>query len=196
MDQQEIQECLFRIASEEDSMSFKRLYHHYFSRLFQFSFVIVHAKEPAEEIVNDVFINLWRRRSQLYRIENPDVYFYVAVKNKSLDYLSKNHLKEFVDLQQISEGYLQFSIDPEEIMITKELKKKIEAEVDQLPSRCKLIFKLIREDGLKYREAAAILNLSIKTIEAQMAIAVKRLSGLVLESSSTKKNPSSDHLKT
>ncbi len=192
MDHQEIHECLYKIASEEDPLSFKHLYRHYFSRLFQFSFVIVHAKEPAEEIVNDVFINLWRRRSQLYKIENPDVYFYVAVKNKSLDYLSKNHLKELVDIQQISEGYLKFSIDPEEIMITKELKQKIEHEVEKLPSRCKMIFKLIREDGLKYREAAAILNLSVKTVEAQMAIAVKKLSGLVLAPPSEKKKSSPD----
>lgn len=186
MDQQEIQQCLYKIASEEDAVSFKLLYHHYFSRLLQFSFVIVHAKEPAEEIVNDVFINVWRRRIQLYKIENPDVYFYVAVKNKSLDYLSKNHLKEMVDIHQISEGYLQFSMDPENIMITKELKKKIEEEIEQLPARCKLIFKLIREDGLKYKEAAAILNLSVKTIEAQMTIAVKKLSSFVLKSSSKK----------
>lgn len=187
MDQQDIQRCLYKIASEDDALSFKRLYRHYYSRMLQFSFVIVHAKEPAEEIVNDVFINLWRRRSQLYKIESPDVYFYVAIKNKSLDYLSKNHLKERIDIQQVSEGYLQFSLDPEEIMITKELKKKIENEVEQLPARCKLIFKLIREDGLKYKEAAAILNLSVKTIEAQMAIAVKKISGLVLGVPSKKK---------
>lgn len=190
MNHLEIQQCLYKIASSEDALSFKRLYRHYFSRLLQFSFVIVHAKEPAEEIVNDVFINLWRRRAQLYKIENPDVYFYVAVKNKSLDYLSKNHLKESVDIHQLSEGYLQVSLDPEEIMITSELKTKIEEQIEQLPSRCKLIFKLIREDGLKYKEAAAILNLSVKTVEAQMAIAVKKLSAILFKTIPLKKVPS------
>ncbi len=176
MDQEAILECIYKVAREEDTRSFKALYKHYFAPLFRFSFIIVHAKEPAEEIVNDVFINLWRRRDQLYKIENPDVYFYVAVKNKSLDYLSKNHLKERIDIREVSESYLKFSMDPEKILITEELKERIENAVERLPSRCKLIFKMIREDGLKYREVASILNLSIKTVEAQMTIAVKKLS--------------------
>ncbi len=180
MEQAAVRKSLLRIAGDGDTKAFRDLYHYYFPRLLRFSFLIVHTKEQAEEIVNDVFINLWRRREQLYKIENPDVYFYVAVKNKSLDYLSKNQLKETVDIHQISESHLKFSMDPEKILITAELKEKIEKAIDRLPARCKLIFKLIREDGLKYKEVAAVLNLSIKTVEAQMTIAVKKLSEILI----------------
>jgi RNA polymerase sigma-70 factor (ECF subfamily) len=60
-------------------------------------------------------------------------------------------------------------------MITEEMVRQIKKAVNDLPPRCKLIFKLVKEDGLKYREVAELLNLSVKTIEAQMAIALRRL---------------------
>lgn len=172
--------CLYKISKENDVAAFKWLYSHYFPRLFRFCLAIVHTKESAEEIVDDVFLNLWEKRNHLHKIENPDVYLYVAIKNKSLDYLSKNHLRETVDISTISNEYLIFNIDPEQLMITDEMKKKIHQIIDQLPPRCKHIFLLIREDGLKYKDVASILNLSVKTVEAQMAIAMKKLMTAIL----------------
>ena len=60
-------------------------------------------------------------------------------------------------------------------MITADLHKKIQHAIDELPPRCKIIFKLVREDKLKYKEVAEILNISVKTIDAQMAIAIKKI---------------------
>lgn len=184
--------CLNKISRESDYQSFKVLYGYYFVRLFRFCMSIVHNKESAEEIVNDVFINLWRRRTHLYKIENPDVYLYVAIKNHSLDYLSKDHLKEMVDISTVSGESIRFTLDPEQLMITEEMKKKISHAVDQLPPRCKLIFKLIKEDGLKYKEVASILDISIKTVEAQLAISMKKLAVALLVSSPKKMKQKSD----
>jgi RNA polymerase sigma factor (sigma-70 family) len=66
--------------------------------------------------------------------------------------------------------------DPEQLLITAEMQKRIMAAIQQLPPKCQLIFKLIREDGLKYKEVAELLNLSLKTIENQMTIALKKIS--------------------
>ena len=60
-------------------------------------------------------------------------------------------------------------------MITAEIMKKIREAVNDLPPRCKMIFKLVREDGLRYKEVADILNVSVNTVDAQMVIAVKRI---------------------
>ena len=65
--------------------------------------------------------------------------------------------------------------DPEKLMITEEVFRQIRQAVNDLPPRCRLIFKLIKEDGLRYKEVAEILHLSIKTVEAQMAIALRRI---------------------
>lgn len=183
MDKSYIPDRLYRMAQEDDHLAFKELYALYFFRLLHFCISIIHSRESAEEIVNDVFVNLWKRRIHLHKIENFDVYIYVAVKNQSLDYLSSNHLKEAVDIDTLSGESIKFTVDPEQLMITAEMKKKIEQAVDQLPPRCRLIFKLIKEDGLKYKEVAGILGLSIKTVEAQLSIAMKRLTSAIIFSS-------------
>jgi RNA polymerase sigma-70 factor (ECF subfamily) len=97
------------------------------------------------------------------------------VKNESLNYLSRKahqHLYEPFDDINIQ---LSDDMNPEKLMMTKELLNKIRSAVDELPARCKLIFKLVREDGLRYKEVADILNLSVKTVDAQMVIAVSRI---------------------
>ena len=66
-------------------------------------------------------------------------------------------------------------LDPEQLMITSEMFRRVKEAIGELPPRCQLIFKLIKEDGLKYREVAELLGLSLKTIENQMTIALKKI---------------------
>jgi len=65
--------------------------------------------------------------------------------------------------------------NPEQLMITAEMFKRIRNAVQLLPPKCQLIFKLVKEDGLKYKEVAELLHLSLKTIESQMTIALRRI---------------------
>ena len=65
--------------------------------------------------------------------------------------------------------------DPEQLMITAEMVKRIHQAIQQLPPKCRLIFKLVKEDELKYKEVAELLQLSIKTVEAQMTIALRKI---------------------
>ena len=152
------------------------MFSYYSPRLSQFAYSIVKIKEAAAEIVDDVFIKLWKQRESAASIANIRVYLYVAVKNSSLNYLSsKAH-------RQITEPFNHFDITlsreqaPDERMISAELQEKIRSAVESLPPRCKMIFKLVREDGLRYRDVAEILNLTVNTVDAQMVIAVKRIS--------------------
>lgn len=180
MNKTDILLCFTKISHEDDHTSFKELYRFYFVRLFRFCQTIVHNKESAEEIVHNVFMKLWERRATAYQIENPDVFLYVSVKNSSIDYLRKSRSKKILRLDEIRDE-LVFSIDPERLMIQKEVSAAIRNAIMQLPPRCRQIFCLIREDGLKYKDVADILNLSIKTVESQMAIAVKKLATAILK---------------
>lgn len=158
-----------------DELAFKQLYRQYFIRLYRFCFSIVHQKEAAEEIVNDVFMNFWKGRNRLPEIGNPGLYLYVSVKNLSFNHLRNNHFAHTIDIESLCNDHIHFIPDPETLLVSAEAVKKIIAAVDQLPPRCKLIFKLIREDGLKYKDVATLLNLSVKTVEAQLSIAVKKI---------------------
>jgi RNA polymerase sigma-70 factor (family 1) len=162
-------------ARSNNEQTFEDLYRHYFVRLFRFCFSIVHTKEPAEEIVNDVFLQLWKRRDRLSEIDNLGVYLYVAVKNLSLNHLRNNQYPPTLEIEGRCDNYIQFNADPEALYCSSEAVRKVRTAIDKLPPRCKLIFSLIKEDGLKYKEVARLLGLSIKTVEAQLAIAVRKI---------------------
>ena len=171
----EEQRIILQKIAKGDQESFKKLFLSFWNRLFHFAFAIVKSKDSSEEIVEDVFIKIWKSRENLARIENIKVYLYTAVKNTSLNYISKKAKESITEPFDHIDIELSESQDPEKIMITSEMFSRLKEAVDTLPPRCKIIFKLIREDGLKYKEVAEILNISVNTIDAQMAIAVKRI---------------------
>jgi RNA polymerase sigma-70 factor (ECF subfamily) len=166
---------LHRIQFDNDETAFQEFYKENVFKLFQFAFAFVRNKELAEEIVNDVFLRLWQKRNALDKIDNLNVYLYVAVKNTAANYLRKDIRRKQPDIDNLTVSHFYLSPDPEQVMITDELRKTIEQSVNQLPPKCKLIFKLVKEDGLSGNEVAAILRLSYKTVNAQLAIALKKL---------------------
>jgi RNA polymerase sigma-70 factor (ECF subfamily) len=175
------------IASGNELM-LGELYKLFHKRLQHFSRAITRSAEIAEEVVDDVFVKLWNRRTKITEIENLTVYLYIAVKNQSLNALSRKAQ------QLVSESfdYIDIEIeeaigDPEALMITEEMMHRMQKAVDDLPPRCKMVFKLVREDGLKYKEVSQILNISVNTIDVQMAIAVKRIC-TALQLKKTKRN--------
>ena len=166
---------LHRIQFENDELAFREFYEANVFRLFQFAFTFVQNRELSEEIVNDVFLKLWHNRGRIDQIENISVYLYVAVKNTAVNYLrqSKNRLDTDLGKQAVHHFYL--SPDPEQLLVTDELRRRIEAAIEGLPPRCKLIFKLVKEDGLSAAEVAAILSISYKTVTTQLTIALRKL---------------------
>lgn len=159
-----------------DENAFTQLYLLYGKRLTLFAISLVRSKEIAEELVEDVFVRLWANRAQLSEIDNLTVYLYVAVKNRALNTLSQK-AKELVaaSFDYLDTTVEEFAADPYELMITSEMMARMQKAITGLPPRCKMIFKLVREDGLKYKEVAEILNISVNTIDVQMAIAVNKI---------------------
>ena len=152
------------------------LYRLFSKRLHHFARVITRSPEIAEEIVEDVFVKLWINRSRINEIENLTVYLYVATKNKALNAVSQKAralIQAPFDDLDIETGNMVS--DPYTSLITAEMMQKMQQAVESLPPRCKLIFKLVREDGLKHREVAEVLNISINTVDVQMAIAIKKI---------------------
>lgn len=172
---QRISALQLRIAAD-DQGAFTELYQLFGARLIQFAISLTRSKEISEELVEDVFVGIWAKRRELTAIENLTIYLYVSVKNRALTSLSRK-AKELITepYDQLEPALEEFAADPYELMITTEMLKKMQDAIEALPPRCKMIFKLVREDGLRYREVSEILNISVNTIDAQMAIAVKRI---------------------
>lgn len=165
-----------QIAAVDDQLAYKRLFELFSKGMLAFAFTLVRSREVAEEIVSDVFIKIWLHRKNLPGIRNLRLYLYTSTRNLSLNYLRRGNPEFALDLSGI-EADAAFSWDnPEELFITRELRRRISGTVEQLPPKCRLIFRLVKEDGLSYREVSELLQISSKTIESQIGIALKRIS--------------------
>lgn len=171
----EIRNLLIAIAYKNDQSAYKEMFMRLHSQLKQFAYGILKSHEEAEELVSDLFITIWQKREKLPSIESPLIYFYSSVKNLAYNRLQKQKRQQNIKPEEWLLQVKSIYLNPEELMMTAEMLNKIQKAVNELPPRCKLIFKLVKEDGLKYREVAELLQLSIKTIEAQMAIALRRV---------------------
>ncbi|HLD52328.1 MAG TPA: RNA polymerase sigma-70 factor [Sediminibacterium sp.] len=172
---EEIKDLLVAIAYNNDQSAFRSLFIQLHGKLKQFSFSIVRSEEEAEDIVSELFVLIVQRKEQLCQLESPLYYFYTTVRNMSLNLLKKQKRRAGLSMDQWQVQLNSIYFRPDLLMITEEMVLKIKMAVNSLPNRCRLIFKLIKEDGLKYKEVAELLDISIKTVEAQMAIAMRRM---------------------
>ena len=168
----ELQQRIF----QNDQTAYKELFEHFYNKLFRLAFIITKSRELSEEIVSDVFIGIWRRRENVLAINNLRLYLYVSVKNTSLNYLAQLTKTGFVSLEELDFEPLQPFSNPEQMLVTKEMNQRLYKAIQSLPPRCRMIFKLVKEDGLSYKEAATVLNLSVGTIDNQLVLAIKKLS--------------------
>lgn len=169
-----------QIACEGDEKAFADLFRHFYDRLLHFCIQYVHAREAAEEIVSDVFVKIWNKRAELEQVTNLEVYLFVAVKNHSLNYLEQySSLRISPINEETGVAELTNAVDPERAMEWKEILFRMDQEVNRLPEQCRRIFKLIKEEGFKYKDVAEILNISPRTVETQLFRAMKRLNEVV-----------------
>src|ERR1700722_5306232 len=171
----QIKDLQHRIVRKDDQQDYKELYRLLYSYLFNFARTVVPSRETAEEIVSDVFVRLWERRKELEKVENLKVYLYVATRNTAFNYLNKQKRTPTNSIDDLEAEFTSIYFDPEQLLITADMLALIQKAIDQLPPKCKVIFKLAKEDGLKYREIAEVLNISVKTVENQLAIALYKI---------------------
>jgi RNA polymerase sigma-70 factor (family 1) len=170
----DIIEIQLRLA-QGDEAAFKTLYDYYSPRLYQFAYAIIHSRETAEEIVADVFLQIWQKRVRIGSLDNLNWYLHITTRNIAYSYYRKNNRRKNFDFDEAVLSYYQVHATPEEILIGQEVLQVINQAINDLPPKCKLIFRLVKEDNLKYREVAELLHLTIKTVENQMGIAIKKI---------------------
>ncbi|MFT3701140.1 MAG: RNA polymerase sigma-70 factor [Agriterribacter sp.] len=171
----QIPELQKKIALYDDMKAYKELCTLFYHRLYRTAFAFIKSKEPSEEIVSDVFIKVWQMRTKLAEIENLHVYLYTVTKNLCIKYITRQYKNPVTSLDAI---HFETTIDlntPEELYISSDIIKRIRTALQELPPKCRLILQLVKEDGLKYKEVAAILHISELTVRNQVAIAVKKL---------------------
>jgi RNA polymerase sigma-70 factor (family 1) len=175
MDKPYLLHLLQRISAQNDQRAFETLFKLFHQRLLRFSLHYVHNREQAEEIVSDVFVKLWNNRHTCTGIAHPETYLFIAVKNQSLNYVNQASGHSVSPVNEAELDTLIDAFDPEKELELRELQFDIDLAVESLPAQCKVVFKLIKEDGLKYKEVAQILNISVRTVETQLVRAMQKL---------------------
>ena len=164
---------------KNNQKAFKDLYSLFFARLFNFALLSVHKREIAEELVNDVMVKVWKRRETITVIQNLETYLFVAIRNHSLNYLSSYSTYHIAIDQEGSQANVINLNDPQKELEWKEISFQLDKAIDELPDQCRTIFKLIREEGLRYKQVAEILDISPRTVETQLFRAIKKLDKLI-----------------
>ncbi|KOH46100.1 ECF subfamily RNA polymerase sigma-24 subunit [Sunxiuqinia dokdonensis] len=143
--------------------------------MVRFATIIAQSEILAEEIVLDVFLKIWQQKNKADAISNIETYLFVSVRNTAINSLKKDQ-KFHIDM--LDDAHIQlvdFKPSADNLLIEHEMWEALNNAVNQLPAKCKMIFKLIREDGLSRNEAAQVLDISAKTIDSQIVIAVRKI---------------------
>lgn len=163
-----------KICLEDDTKAFEKLYYALFNKLIKFSIYYVNRRETAEDIVSEVFVKCWNNRKELGHVEYPESYLFIAVKNQSLQHLKKYSNVYMVEVEEHGFRLVDYS-DPSKKIERKELHHQLDQAIEALPAQARMVFRLIKENGLKYKEVAEILDISPRTVQTQLFRAIAKL---------------------
>ena len=166
---------ILKLVSEGDSQAFRTLYMHYYDRLFNFAMLFLHSEAASEDVIGDVFFVIWKERSMLTSIPNFHPYIYQAVRNGCLNVLKSGYISTRDD---IPDTELQINISTEtplDELSYKELHHVVKQAIISLPERCRIIFKMAKEDEMNHREIAETLNVKLCTVERQLLLAKAKI---------------------
>jgi RNA polymerase sigma-70 factor (ECF subfamily) len=157
-----------------DEGAFERLFKTYYFDLSRFVWRYVESKAIAEELVQEVFADIWENRAQWNPTRSLKLYLYQSVKHRALDYLKHEKVREKYDPKWMKKKENP-TIDFQDPRREQQVRAAINREIEALPTRSKMTYKLHRYDGLTYKEIAEVMDVSVKTVESQMTRTLKRL---------------------
>lgn len=169
---------LLSMIADGDKDAFTHFYLENFRKLILVSDKYVQDIPVAEELVQDIFLKIWEDQEALAEIKSVKSYLYRSVVNSSINYINRQ--------RNIEKHHLQIAenISPEDLDINdahNELIVLLYDEIALLPEKCRQVFKMSRLDGIKYRDIAAQLSISEKTVESHMGNALKILRSRILQ---------------
>ena len=161
-----------------DSAQFENVFKTHFKNLHAYAISIVKDEDDAEEIVQNVFFKIWEKQKQINIEQSLTAYLYKSVYYESLNFLKHAKVKAVYRAQAGGESNGENATDN---LILKELRQQIDGAIKELPEQCRTVFQMSRFEGLKYREIADQLGISVKTVENHLGKALKVLRSKLLE---------------
>lgn len=162
---------LLKLLKTGDKQAFKYIFDAYFSSLCRFMYLYLSNKQEAEEIAIDLFMHLWESQENIEIKLSIKAYLFRAARNRCLNALRDR--KTTLSLDDIE--FCDLQTDENNRLEVEELSHLIEEAVFSLPGKCKDVFLKSRTENLTNQEIADDMNISVKTVEAQITKALKRI---------------------
>ncbi len=166
------EEWALRLKNDPEG-TISHLFRDYYPYLYRSAYRVIPDSKIAEDLVQDVFYELWRKRDHLKINISINAYLKRAVVNKALNYIRDQKIKP-----EGEEGLVKINdtqLNPLQVVELSELEQRIHQAIKALPERCRLVFSLSRFEEMTYQEIADQLGVSIKTVEHQISKALKLL---------------------
>ena len=164
---------LYNKLKTGDEQAFQILFRKYYSSMCHFARQFLNDNELAEETVQDMFVKIWEKRALLNIETSVKHYLFRSIRNHCLNQIQHEKIKKQYANAIIESSHQEKNT--EQYYLEVGLVQRIEKSIDSLPPKRKEIFRLSREQGMKYKEIAEALDISVKTVEAQMGLALKHL---------------------
>jgi len=152
--------------------AYENMFRRYQPALVKYATTILYSSEDGREVVQDVFINVWQKRDRLEFGDGLKSYLYRAVRNQSLNRIQRNKIETVSLDEQIY--LLAKEVDTGDDEKNRRL-QQVFSQIGLLPANCREIFLMSRIEGLSHKEIAEILDISRKTVENQVGIALKKI---------------------
>ncbi len=167
-------EDLFQKLKADDARAFEMLFKRHYGNLCKRVNNMLNDEEAAEDVVQQLFMKIWESRDTMVLPDSVAAYLFTAARNRALNYIKSQARKSNNEIP-LNQHHDEADYRTEEHMDAKELQKALYEAIDQLPEKRREVFVLSRFEGKSYKEIAEILNISIKTVEAQMGKALATL---------------------
>ncbi|MEX0720992.1 MAG: RNA polymerase sigma-70 factor [Balneolaceae bacterium] len=157
-----------------DVKAFEAMFLSYYDPLCRFANQYLKSLDKSESLVQDVFVRIWEIKADWLPAGSIRSYLYKSVKNKALDYIKHQKVEQrYAD--EVAGYCLDYSKSPEEILEERDFIMAVQKAIERLPQKSRRVYKLHRQEGLKYREIAERLGVSPKTVESRMSKALELL---------------------
>lgn len=153
---------------------FEEVYRAYFDRLYAYALVITKSENLAKDVVSEVFFNLWKTKTDLFSIKELKSYLFTSVRNQALRSLSNDPVRFTSDNYEQVTASID-DLNPEELLVGKELDEFLNEVIEKLAPQCALVFRMVKEDSMKYAEVAAELGISVDTVKYHVKTALKKI---------------------
>ena len=164
---------LFENFKKGNKKAFDKIFHNHYENLCNFAFLFLKNSSKSEEVVSDVFLNLWKKKQRIIIKTNLKAYLYQSTRNAAISDLRKEKNIHVSNEENSEQRKYTFDLSPETLLIRKEICEGFRELIDLMPKQAALVFRLHKVDGMSYREIAQLLDLSNKTVENHMGRALK-----------------------